>query len=109
MRRSFRPHWAKVRTLASFEERLMADLPSVRTIGAIGAPAGLCWVKADELYQLYVASRVARLQHRDPVDRGCRGSAPRSRSRRGMASPCAIETNEPPASINVPAGIGPAT
>lgn len=46
---------AKVRTLASFEERLMADLPSVRTIGAIGAPAGLCWVKADELYQLYVA------------------------------------------------------
>jgi ribosomal protein S18 acetylase RimI-like enzyme len=46
---------AKVRTLESFEERLIAGLPSVRTIGAVGAPAGLCWVKADELYQLYVA------------------------------------------------------
>lgn len=45
----------KVRTLESFEERLTADLSSVRTIGPVGAPAGLCWVKADELYQLYVA------------------------------------------------------
>ena len=45
----------KARTLESFKERLTADLSSVRTIGPVGAPAGLCWVKADELYQLYVA------------------------------------------------------
>ncbi|MGB5559362.1 MAG: GNAT family N-acetyltransferase [Paracoccaceae bacterium] len=48
-----------IRTHASFRERLNALGDAVRTIGAIGAPAGLCAIQDDQLYQIYV-SRNAR-------------------------------------------------
>src|SRR6185369_8215085 len=47
----------RVRTLDSFKHRLRAGLTGVRTLGETGAPLGLCWVKDDELYQLFVASQ----------------------------------------------------
>jgi GNAT superfamily N-acetyltransferase len=46
----------QVRTLDSFRDRLQAGLANVTTVGEIGMPLGLCWVKDDELYQLYVAA-----------------------------------------------------
>ena len=45
---------ARHRTLASFRQRLQAELPDVRVIGPTGEPVGLCTVKDDELNQLYV-------------------------------------------------------
>jgi GNAT superfamily N-acetyltransferase len=50
------PELKQVRTLESFRERLRAGLPNVTTLGPIGAPFGLCWLKDSELYQLYVAA-----------------------------------------------------
>jgi len=47
---------ARVRTRASFEKRLRAELDTVRVIGPIGAPLGFCMVKDAELYQLYVSA-----------------------------------------------------
>ena len=47
----------KVRTLESFRDRLRAGLANVTTLGPIGAPLGLCWLKESELYQLYVAAQ----------------------------------------------------
>jgi GNAT superfamily N-acetyltransferase len=47
---------ARLRTLDSFRDRLRAVLPTVRVVGAAGAPVGLCMVKGDELYQLFVAA-----------------------------------------------------
>ena len=44
------------RTLESFRERLEAALPDTRVVGPSGAPVGLCIVKDDELYQLYVSA-----------------------------------------------------
>jgi GNAT superfamily N-acetyltransferase len=49
----------RVRTLASFRERIRAALPTVRTVGEVGSPLALCMVKGDELYQLFV-SPIAR-------------------------------------------------
>jgi GNAT superfamily N-acetyltransferase len=46
---------AEFRTLESFQDRLRADLDNVRVVGAPGDPLGLCIVKGDELYQLYVS------------------------------------------------------
>ena len=46
----------RLRTLESFRDRLQAALPSVRVAGEVGRPVGFCIVKADELYQLYVAA-----------------------------------------------------
>ena len=46
----------RVRTLESFRERLARDLSPVRVVGPIGAPVGLCTIKDDELYQLFVAA-----------------------------------------------------
>ena len=46
----------RVRTLESFRERLARDLSPVRVIGPVGAPLGLCTIKGDELYQLFVAA-----------------------------------------------------
>jgi ribosomal protein S18 acetylase RimI-like enzyme len=45
----------KARTVDSFRERLAAALDDTRVIGLPGAPLGLCMIKDDELYQLYVA------------------------------------------------------
>ena len=47
---------ARARTLESFRDRLQAALSSVCVAGPSGAPIGLCMVKGDELYQLYVAA-----------------------------------------------------
>jgi GNAT superfamily N-acetyltransferase len=45
------------RTLASFEERIRAALPTVRVAGPSGDPSGFHILKGDELYQLYVSAR----------------------------------------------------
>ena len=49
----------RVRTLASFRDRIQEALPTVRVVGETGRPLGLCMVRADELYQLFI-SPVAR-------------------------------------------------
>jgi len=46
----------RVRTLASFRDRLETALPDIRVAGPPGAPAGFSVVKGEELYQLYVAA-----------------------------------------------------
>lgn len=49
----------RLRTVASFRERLQAMLADIRVAGPAGAPAGFCVLKGEELYQLFV-SRAAR-------------------------------------------------
>lgn len=46
----------RLRTLEGFRETLQADLSPVRVVGPIGQPLGLCVVKGDELYLLFVAA-----------------------------------------------------
>jgi len=46
----------RLRTLESFRARMRDMLPSVRVVGASGAPVGFCIVKDGELYQLFVAA-----------------------------------------------------
>jgi GNAT superfamily N-acetyltransferase len=53
------PELTRVRTLENFRDRLRDALPDVRVVGPLGAPLGLCQVREDELYQLFV-SREAR-------------------------------------------------
>ncbi|QNP40565.1 GNAT family N-acetyltransferase [Lysobacter solisilvae (ex Woo and Kim 2020)] len=50
---------ARLRTLASFRDRLVAAMGATRVAEVDGEPVGFCIVKADELYQLFV-SAVAR-------------------------------------------------
>ncbi len=50
------PALVKIRTLENFRERLARALPETRVVGPLGRPLGLCWVKDDELYQLFVAT-----------------------------------------------------
>jgi ribosomal protein S18 acetylase RimI-like enzyme len=45
----------RARTLERFRERLVEARDDTRVIGPPGAPLGLCMIKDDELYQLYVA------------------------------------------------------
>ena len=45
-----------IRTLESFRARIAAMLPNVRVVGPVGAPVGLCFVKGDELNQLFVSA-----------------------------------------------------
>lgn len=47
---------ARARTFDSFAERLRDAQPDLRVIGPSGAPLGFHLVKADELYQFYVAA-----------------------------------------------------
>lgn len=47
---------ARDRTLESFKERLTNLLPDTRVIDGVDTPLGLCIVKKDELYQLYVSA-----------------------------------------------------
>jgi GNAT superfamily N-acetyltransferase len=49
------PELVRLRTLASFRERLQASLLDVYVVGPVGAPLGLCVLRDDELYQLFVA------------------------------------------------------
>jgi GNAT superfamily N-acetyltransferase len=46
----------RLRTVERLEERLAATLPSVRVAVRSGEPAGLCAIKGDELYLLYVSA-----------------------------------------------------
>ena len=48
---------ARLRTLESFRERMQKELPNVRVAGSPGEPLGFCIVRADELYQLFVAAQ----------------------------------------------------
>ena len=50
------PALVKIRTLENFRERLAGAFADVRVVGPVGRPLGLCWVKGDELYQLFVAA-----------------------------------------------------
>jgi GNAT superfamily N-acetyltransferase len=47
----------RLRTLASFRDRLAAALAATRVVGPPGAPVGFCIIKDDELYQLFVAAQ----------------------------------------------------
>jgi hypothetical protein len=47
----------RLRTVERLEERLAAMLPSVRVVDLSGEPAGLCAIKGDELYLLYVSAK----------------------------------------------------
>jgi ribosomal protein S18 acetylase RimI-like enzyme len=47
---------ARIRTLESFRERLQAGLEHVRVVGPFPTPVGVCMLKGDELYQLYVSA-----------------------------------------------------
>ena len=49
------PELIRLRTLASFRDRLEAALPDVYVVGQAGAPLGLCVLRGEELYQLFVA------------------------------------------------------
>ena len=49
------PELIRLRTLASFRDRLQAALPDVCVVGPVRAPVGFCALKDDELYQLFVA------------------------------------------------------
>ena len=46
----------KLRTLETFQRRIADAIADVRVIGPTGAPLGLCMIKHDEIYQLYVAA-----------------------------------------------------
>jgi len=46
----------RLRTLENFRDRLAALLSSVRVVGPASSPLGLCIVKDDELYQLFVSA-----------------------------------------------------
>jgi GNAT superfamily N-acetyltransferase len=46
-----------LRTAESFANRLRAAFADVRVSGPLGDAAGLCIIKGDELYQLYVAAQ----------------------------------------------------
>jgi GNAT superfamily N-acetyltransferase len=50
------PELARLRTLESFRERMRAGLKDTRVVGPLGEPIGLCMLKGDELYQLYVSA-----------------------------------------------------
>jgi GNAT superfamily N-acetyltransferase len=47
---------ARFRTPESFRERMRAGLKDTRVMGPPGEPIGLCMLKGDELYQLYVSA-----------------------------------------------------
>ena len=51
------PELVRLRTLASFRERLAVMLPGISVAGPAGAPIGLCAIRNDELYQLFVSSQ----------------------------------------------------
>lgn len=46
----------RFRTLESFRDRLQHALARVRVAGPVGAPAGFCIIRQDELDQLYVSA-----------------------------------------------------
>ncbi|SFJ12844.1 GNAT family N-acetyltransferase [Bradyrhizobium sp. cf659] len=51
------PELVRLRTLLSFRDRLAVMLPDLCVVGPAGAPLGLCAIRGDELYQLFVSSQ----------------------------------------------------
>ncbi|MBB4427473.1 GNAT superfamily N-acetyltransferase [Bradyrhizobium sp. CIR48] len=49
------PELVRLRTLASFRDRLAVMLADICAVGPSGTPLGLCALKGDELYQLFVS------------------------------------------------------
>jgi ribosomal protein S18 acetylase RimI-like enzyme len=49
------PELTRLRTLESFRERLKAALPNIRVAGPLGGPVGICVLRGEELYQLFVS------------------------------------------------------
>lgn len=49
------PALIPLRTLENFHDRLEARLPDIRVSGEPGTPLGFSLIRADELYQLYLA------------------------------------------------------
>lgn len=47
----------RLRTLQNLKQRLEAAFSDLRVVGPVGAPVGLCVVKGDELYQLFVSAQ----------------------------------------------------
>jgi GNAT superfamily N-acetyltransferase len=47
----------RARTLESFAARVGTALGDMHVIGPVGAPLGLCMLKGNELYQLFVAAK----------------------------------------------------
>jgi hypothetical protein len=93
------PEVTRARTLENFRERLAAILPDVRVAGAAGSALGLCIIKDDELYQLFVAreargsgvaAAVSRLRCSTMARRGLRAAVsrgPGSRVRSATTAP----------------------
>jgi ribosomal protein S18 acetylase RimI-like enzyme len=51
------PELVSLRTLESFRDRLQAALPDIYVVvDAAGAPLGLCVLRGEELYQLFVSA-----------------------------------------------------
>jgi ribosomal protein S18 acetylase RimI-like enzyme len=50
------PQLVRLRTLQSFRDRLAVMLSDICVVGPAGAPLGLCAVRDDELYQLFVST-----------------------------------------------------
>ena len=46
----------RLRTLESFKQRLDTAVSDLRVVGPVDAPVGLCVIKGDELYQLFVSA-----------------------------------------------------
>lgn len=46
----------RLRTPASFRDRLQAVLPDIYVVGPVRAPLGFCALRGEELYQLFVSS-----------------------------------------------------
>jgi GNAT superfamily N-acetyltransferase len=46
----------RLRTPASFRDRLQAVLPDIYVVGPARAPLGFCALRGEELYQLFVSS-----------------------------------------------------
>jgi GNAT superfamily N-acetyltransferase len=47
----------RLRTLENLKQRLEAAFSDLRVVGPVGAPVGLCVLKGDELYQLFVSAQ----------------------------------------------------
>jgi GNAT superfamily N-acetyltransferase len=51
------PELVRLRTLQSFRDRIAAMIADISVVGPAGAPLGLCAIRGDELYQLFVSSK----------------------------------------------------
>jgi ribosomal protein S18 acetylase RimI-like enzyme len=49
------PELVRLRTFASFRDRLQSAFPDVYVVDSVGTPLGLCVLRGEELYQLFVS------------------------------------------------------